>query len=146
MLLVAGLPASGKSTLAKKLGGKILEYDSLVEKFGSYEELNEEIELANRQFDLMVKFGKYDIIVDVFHTYKSRKRIVSLLNTKPDLIIVSCPVDICVKRNSIRINSMVTNDEIRGLSHLFEPININEGFNSIIVYDSLNNKFIRGYR
>ena len=41
MIIVAGLPASGKTTLAKKLGSnkKILEYDSIAKQFGSYEEL-----------------------------------------------------------------------------------------------------------
>ncbi len=143
MLLVAGLPASGKSTLAKKLGGKILEYDTLAKKFGSYNELNEEIELANRQFDLMVKFGNYDIIVDVFHTREARKSVTSLLSIKPDIILVSCPVEECVRRNSRRFNSMVSNDEIIGLNCMFEPISIDEGFNSITVYRSLNNRFIK---
>ncbi len=143
-ILIAGLPASGKSTLARKLGDRILEFDSIAEKFGSYEELNEERILAIRHFQLMAQFGMYDSIVDVFDTKKSRRNIVSVLPFKPDIIVVQCPVEECLRRNTIRLGSMASNEEILQMHWNFEPVCADEGFNSVYVYDSMENKFTGG--
>lgn len=143
-IILAGLPSSGKSTLARKLGSRILEYDSIALKFGTYEELNEEREFANRQFLLAAKFGQYDIIVDVFHTRESRQAIASAFYIKPDLILAYCPLEECIRRNSLRLGSMVSNEEIAGLERVFEPVYLNEGFNSVKIYDTMHNRFIGG--
>ena len=143
-ILIAGLPASGKSTLARKLGDRILEFDSIAEKFGSYEELNEERSLAIRHFQLMAQFGKYDVIVDVFNTRESRRNIVSILPVKPDIVVVLCPVEECLRRNAIRLGSMASNEEIIQMYWNFEPVGACEGFGSIFVYNSLESKLIGG--
>lgn len=137
--LISGLPASGKSSLAKSLGGKVLEFDSIVKKFGSYEEMNEEWETALKHFQLMVQFGGFDIVVDNFNTKKSRQNITSVLSFKPDIILVRCPVEECIRRNNLRLKTMVSNEKILKMYWLFEPICKNEGFNSILIYDSLTN-------
>lgn len=146
MIIVAGLPASGKTTLAKKLGSnkKILEYDSIAKQFGSYEELNEEMEFANKHFNLLASTYQYDIIVDVFHTRQSRYNILSSLRCQPNLIYVRCPIEECIRRNALRSHSMVTNEEIKGLFYMFEPISIEEGFNKIFVYDSMADRLFEG--
>ena len=146
MIIICGLPASGKSTLAKKIGHnkRILEYDFIARQFGSYKELNEEKEFANRHFNLLASTHQYDIVIDVFNTRQSRYDIISFLKIKPDLIYVYCPVEECIRRNVLRHHSMVSNDEIRGLSYMFEPINIEEGFNKILVYDSITNTMTGG--
>ena len=135
-LLIAGLPASGKSVLARKFKDKILEFDSIAEKFGSYEELNEEREFAVNQFQLMAQFGKFQIFVDVFGTKESRQNITAILQIKPDIIIVCCPLEECIRRNNIRLNSMISNEEIIKIYWNFEPVHKEEGFNSIIYYNS----------
>lgn len=141
-VLICGLPASGKSTLARRLGGRILEFDFLAEKFGSYGELNEERELALRHFQLIAQFGRYDAIVDVFNTKESRRNIVSVLSVSPDIVIIRCPIKECLRRNASRISSMVSNEEILQMYWNFETVGADEGFNFIYVYDSMENKFI----
>lgn len=136
-ILIAGLPASGKSILAKKLKGKILEFDDIALKFGSYDELNEERDFANKYFQLITQFGKYDIIVDTFHTCESRKNILSILPIKPNLIFVSCSLEECLRRNELRSKSLLSNEELINIFYSYEPIRISEGFNRIVVYDSI---------
>lgn len=143
-VLISGLPASGKSTLARRLGGRILEFDSIAEKFGSYEELIEERELALRYFQLLAQIGRYDAIVDVFNTRESRRNIVSVLPVRPDIVVVQCPVDECLRRNSVRLGSMASNEEILQMHWNFEPIGRDEGFNSVYVYDSMDSKLTGG--
>lgn len=136
--LIAGPPASGKSTLARLLGEGVLEFDSIARQFGSYEELYEERELAVRIFHLKSIFCGYKTIVDTFHTIESRKETLSFLQEKPDLIMVDCSLETCLMRNSSRIKSMVSNDELRRIYLSFEPASIDEGFNSIWIYKSDN--------
>ena len=143
-ILISGLPASGKSTLARRLGDRILEFDSIAEKFGSYEELGEERELALRHFQLLAQIGIYDVIVDVFHSRESRRNIVSILPFMPDIIVVQCPVEECLRRNAVRLGSMASNEEIIQMHWNFEPVGADEGFNSVCVYDSMENKVIGG--
>ena len=143
-VLICGLPASGKSTLARRLGGRILEFDSIAEKFGSYAELIEERELALRHFQLLAQLGLYDAIVDVFNTRELRRNIVSVLPVKPDIIIVQCPVEECLRRNAARLGSMASNEEILQMHWNFEPVGADEGFNSVYVYDSMESKLTGG--
>ena len=146
MIIVAGLPSSGETTLAGRIGKRILEFDSIACQFGSYEELNEEKEFANKHFGLLASSGRFDVVVDVFHTRQSRCSILTALKCQPDLIFVYCPLEECLKRNASRPHSMVTNEEIKGLFYMFEPIDIEEGFNKISVYDSISDKLFEGGR
>lgn len=143
-VLICGLPASGKSTLARRLGGRILEFDSIAEKFGSYEELIEERKMALRHFQLLAQIGRYDVIVDVFNTRELRRNIVSVLSVRPDIVIVRCPVEECLRRNATRLGSMASNEEILQMHWNFEPVCTDEGFNSVYIYDSMESKFTGG--
>ena len=136
-VLICGLPASGKSTLARRLGDRILEFDSIAEKFGSYEELIEERKTALSHFQLLAQLGLYDAIVDVFNTRELRQNVISVLPVKPDIIVVQCPVEECLRRNAVRLGSMVSNEEILQMHLNFEPVCADEGFNSVYVYDSM---------
>ena len=136
--LIAGPPASGKTTLAKMLGGDVLEFDSIARQFGSYKELYEERELAVRMFHLKSIFCDCKILVDTFHTVESRMETLRFFHEKPDLIIVDCTLETCIMRNSFRSSSMVSNEEIKRIYLSFEPASIDEGFNSIWIYKSDN--------
>lgn len=142
--IIAGLPASGKTTYANRHFIRPLEYDSFLAALGSSLDLQEEQDLIYRQFKLKASSGNYDAVVDVFETVESRRFILSALSCKPDLVIVSCPLEECLKRNSLRIKSKLSNDEIIGLYCAFEPVSIDEGFNSIKIYDSVANRYIGG--
>ena len=75
MLIVAGIPASGKSTVARRFG-RVLEFDDIAERFGLYGGGgDEEREIVSRQFALLAASGLYDAAVDVFPTRESRRRI-----------------------------------------------------------------------
>lgn len=137
--MVAGLPASGKSTFAKIFKGKILEFDSIAEKFGGYEELNENVEEANRLFHLEALFSQPKVIVDTFHRKSSRLDIIQISNRPVEVVIVKCPLDICLKRNNLRNNSLVSNEEILNIFYSWEPVALNEKIQRIWEFDSINN-------
>ncbi len=140
MILVAGLPASGKSTLAQSLAPNksILEFDSLAIEYGSYADLNEERSQAERIFVNRIRAIKPSIVVDSFHSRMARNAVASILPFISDIIIVSCPIEVCLMRNMMR-RSMVSNDEIIQMSMAWEPISLKEGYNAIYMYDSVLN-------
>ena len=131
-LLICGLPASGKSTIAKTLskengGLKILEWDDLVKDFGSMEELMEERDLAQRIFHLRMKHGRPDIIVDVFQYRSDRLEALKVFNGNLSVAIVQCSLKTCLERNSRR-KPMISNKEIKIMAEQFEPVAKGEGF------------------
>ena len=128
--MVAGLPASGKSTWAKKHFHRILEYDEFAEKLGSYEDLEEDRELVNRQFALLAGSGKYDAVVDVFHTRESRLRILRACPSA-GIVVVHAPLNWCLQRNDRRIKSWVGDSEIMSIALTWEPVNKSEGYSFV---------------
>ena len=128
--MIAGFPASGKSTWAKKHFHRILEYDSFAENLGSYEDLDEDRDMVNRQFSLLAESGKYDAVVDVFHTRESRLRILKVC-PNAGLVLVVTPLDVCLQRNAKRSNSLLNNDELRSLAFMWESIQPSEGFSFV---------------
>lgn len=130
LVMVAGLPASGKSTWAKKHFHRVLEYDSFAEKLGSYEDLEEDRDMVNRQFALLAGSGKYDAVVDVFHTRESRLRILKACPSA-GLVIVQTPLDTCLRRNASRLRSWLGNDELKSIAYSWEPVCSSEGFQFI---------------
>lgn len=129
MIMICGLPASGKSSAAACFGRNVLEYDFFAERTGSYEDLIEERELVDRQFVLLAQSGLYDVVVDVFYTVESRRSILDVC-TNVSLIIVDTPLDICLKRNSAR-RSWLSNEELARIACMFEPVSPSEGFSSV---------------
>lgn len=128
--MIAGLPASGKSTWAKKHFHNVLEYDSFAEKLGSYEDLEEDRDAVNRQFALLAGSGKYDAVVDVFHTRESRLRI---LKTCPNagIVVVHAPLNWCLQRNDRRAKSWVGNNEILSIAFAWEYVDKSEGYSFV---------------
>lgn len=135
MLIVAGLPASGKSTFARRIGGRVLEFDSFAETLGSYADLDEEQELASRQFALLAGSGLYDAAVDVFQAKESRGRILKAC-PGAHLVIVQAPLDVCLRRNAKRSSRWLDNAELTSIALQFEPVAPDEGFGSVFVFDN----------
>lgn len=140
MLLVAGLPASGKTTFARNVAssGGILEFDDIAAKYGSYADLNEERGIAEAIFKNKILTSKPQAVVDSFHTRAARMAVASLFPFIFDIVVVSCPINECLARNRLR-SSMVSNDEIVHMSLSWEPISLNEGYRAIYIYDSILN-------
>ena len=137
-LLICGLPASGKSTLASKLAGNgrsVLEWDAFVKQFGSPEELAEEKAIAIRMFRERMRHLHPDIVVDVFQSRDDRLKAVDAYNGRLNAAIVQCSLETCLKRNAIRKGSLLKNDELRRIAYSFEPILPNEGFKHIYIID-----------
>lgn len=134
MFLVSGLPASGKSTVARRFG-RVLEYDAFAESLGSYADLEEERDAVSRQFALLAASGLYDATVDVFPSRKSRARI---LKACPGarLVLVQAPLETCLQRNARRRGSWLGNDELVSIAMQFEPASPDEGFGSIEIFDN----------
>lgn len=132
--MISGLPASGKSTWAKKCFHRILEYDSFAENLGSYEDLEEDRDIVNHQFALLAGSGKYDAVVDVFHTRESRLRILKMCPLVK-LVIVRTPLEICLQRNKVRSNSLLSNNELKFIKLMWENADISEGYTCIEFVD-----------
>ena len=129
MILVAGLPASGKSTWARMNFRHVLEFDSFAEKLGSYEDLEEERGLVLRQFALLAGLGGCEAVVDVFHSAEARKKILDACPSA-GIVIIDTPLEICLQRNAQR-NSFVSNKEIEVIAANIEPISADEGFSFV---------------
>jgi len=134
MLIVAGLPASGKSTLARRFG-RVLEFDDVAERFGLYGGGEEAREIACRQFALLAGTGLYDAAVDVFQSRESRKRILDVC-PGADLVLVQAPLEACLRRNAVRRRSRLCNGELISIAMQFEPISLDEGFGSVKIFDN----------
>ena len=135
MVIVAGLPASGKSTFARRLGGRVLEFDSFAESLGSYADLEEERAAASRQFALLAGSGIYDVAVDVFQAKESRARILEAC-PGAHLVIVQAPLDVCLRRNALRRRRWLGNAELTSIASQIESVSPDEGFGSIFVFDN----------
>jgi len=135
MLIVAGIPASGKSTFARRHGGRVIEFDDIAERFGAYSGIEGAKELAGRQFALLAGSGVYDTAVDVFQSRESRARI---LRACPGarLVLVQATLEECLRRNSRRRHRWLENDELTSIALQFEPISPDEGFGSIEIFDN----------
>lgn len=131
MIMVCGLPASGKSTYAASLGIRVLEYDSFAERLGSYDELEEERSAVDRLFSLLAGSGMYGVMVDTFHTRASRQKALEACGGA-DLVIVDTPLDICLGRNVWR-KSWLKNEELVQIAIQFEHVSPDEGFKTIQV-------------
>jgi len=132
--LIAGLPASGKSTLARQFG-RVFEFDAFAESLGSYADLEEDRELVCKQFALLAGSGIYDAVVDVFPSRASRRRI---LEACPGarLMLVQAPLEVCLRRNARRRQSWLSNEQLASIAMQFEPVLPGEGFSSIAVFDN----------
>lgn len=151
VIIMCGLPASGKSTLAakiaKKLGAEIVSSDDVRdEMFGlptvsssirykkdNHAEVFKEVNWRVLQYVLAEK----DVIVDATN-YKrwNRENIIYGLPVDTDVrcIFVDTPLATCIERNSKRENSMriVPQDVIEHMCASFENPVYYEGFNEIL--------------
>jgi len=133
--LIAGLPASGKSTIARKLFARVLEYDSFADELGSYEELDADRELVNRQFALLAGSGRFDAVVEVFSTRSWRAKVLEAC-PGAGIITVRAPLDVCLRRNAMRQKTWVSNSDILSIAYRFEPVSPDEGFSFIKYIDT----------
>jgi len=141
LFMMIGLPASGKSTIAKEIAesedAEIVSSDKIrKELFG-----NEEVQLDNGQVFKIVhnrlidglKAGKNMIFDATNINYKKRRAFLQTLN-KLDVIkvaiLIATPYEECIERNSKR-KRKVPEDVIKNMYHNFYIPQYYEGFDDI---------------
>lgn len=142
VILLGGLPACGKSTLARRLkevfgdGAVHVEYDALEDSIVASEVQEERREawnqarlLAVKQLEDSLRYNTEPMLIlmdDNYHLRGMRKHIHRLLlNYKPinfGIIWVSTPLETCLERNHKRQRQRRVSEEvIRRMSQTLEP-------------------------
>jgi predicted kinase len=116
VIILQGLPASGKSTYAKELvseGYKRVNKDDLraMVDNGKYSRKNEKLilEMRDMAIDLALIHG-YNVVVDDTNFEKKHFKQISMLadinNADIDVIVFDTPLEECIKRDKERENSV----------------------------------------
>lgn len=144
LIMMMGLPASGKSTMSEKLAEKgyiIHSSDSIRLEFGLA------LDEKEKTFDLLYKRVKEDLIAGKNVIYDAtnlvKKNRITFLDTIKDIpcwkecMFFITPVDICKERNSKRTSNYVPEEVYNRMLNSFKPPSKREGFDKIkpIFYD-----------
>lgn len=136
LIILVGLPASGKSTLASKLKKilesnfqkkvKIIDPDKIrVNTFTDSFDFRNEPQVRKKNIKLVIKhLIKGDIVIsDDLNYYSSMRHDLKLiadnLNVKYYIIFVSSPLELCLKRNEER-GKPIPNEIIEKIFHKFD--------------------------
>lgn len=146
LMLMCGIPGSGKTTAAKQLMGDNIKYISRDEirfsiiKDGD-EYFSKETEVFNEYINQINKALKedYDVIADATHLNKgSRAKVLNRLTIKPDTIIVTMPcvsLETAIERNNKRTGlAKVPENQIRRMFHQIELPTYEEGIDYFFKY------------
>lgn len=134
LYIMVGLPGSGKSTYAQKLGLPILSADKIREELYGDAAIQGDGEMVfsilNKRIDKAIS-GGYSVIID--NTSVSRKaRAVFIRKANCTAIFVDTPLDECLRRNRKR-ERHVSEDVIYRMASNLVPPTKEEGFKEIIV-------------
>lgn len=138
MIVLCGLPASGKTTLSNELAAqynaKLYHYDEFKKGSKPIESKQTHQRLYNQiKQDLL---QGYDVVLDDLHTRLEWRE--SLLSTLQDipckkiLIVMTTPLEECVRRNSQRQGQARLPDfVIYHLNQRYQPPSLKEGWDDI---------------
>ena len=121
-IMIGGPPGSGKSTLAKAIfnSNEVLEFDSIIPKYGSYYELLEYRDEATKYFLSLIDVAKPRVVVDVFSSIYWRLIVSKIF--QPDIYIeIHSSLDTCLYRNKYRIHHIPEQELIIGYMR-YQPI------------------------
>lgn len=138
--VLCGIPASGKSTLAKYLSK---EKNAILYSYDDLEGANTTPEISNAVMKQMFENIKYDlsngknVICDVLMiTKKQRLRLLDYLNDvccEKICIVLQTSLEECLVRNTNR-NRTVPDFVLIHSHNIFEYPSYNEGWNELFVY------------
>lgn len=146
LIMMIGLPGSGKSTYAKKLieANKNIAYVSRDEV--RYEYVSDQAHYFDHEKEVYKEFcNRIDmhllrgetVIADATHlNIKSREKLLKSLQVIPDKIIaviVNTPFEICMERNAARQGIIRVPDQtMYRMKHTFRKPSITEHFDQIV--------------
>ena len=143
LMLMCGIPGSGKTTIAKKMTNNFIKYVSrdeirfsmLNENDEYFSKEKEVFEEYMNQINRALKEG-YDVIADATHLNRSsRAKVLNRLTIKPDTIIVACAcvsLETALERNNKRAGlAKVPESQIRRMAHSIELPSYEEGIDYV---------------
>lgn len=143
LMLMCGIPGSGKTTIAKKMINNSIKYISrdeirflmLGEKDNYFSKEKEVFEEYMNQINNALRNG-YDVIADATHLSKgSRAKVLNRLAVKPDTVIVACvcvSLETALERNSKRAGlAKVPESQIRRMARSIELPSYEEGIDYV---------------
>ena len=143
LMLMCGIPGSGKTTIAKKMINNSIKYISrdeirfsmLGEKDSYFSKEKEVFEEYMNQINNALRNG-YDVIADATHLSKgSRAKVLNGLAVKPDTVIVACvcvSLETALERNSKRAGlAKVPESQIRRMARSIELPSYEEGIDYV---------------
>ena len=98
MILIAGLPGSGKTALARAIGGKVLDFDDVADALGTPEDVAEEAGLAWQAFLARIACGHADIAVAVCAARRERMAIAMAAQGRCFLLAADAPQSVRFRR------------------------------------------------
>lgn len=154
LIVLIGIPGSGKSTVAKALSKKhdavIHSSDELrLEMFGSYDVQDRNIELfeeLNNRIKTSLLIDGQSVIADMTNlNYKNRRSLLNLVHKtlyiEKIAIVVATTIDTCIKRDSERDRTVGARVINRMVKQFCFPV-YGEGFDKIdIIYTEKIDKF-----
>jgi len=137
LIILVGIPGSGKSTLTEELKGKTVSSDSLRKYLFGQEEIVQHDILVFQLCKFIIEYylkKKWSVTFDATNTKKARRReyieIAKELGAKVRIIWVDCPLKVALERNSNRYRK-VPIEVIYSLYKGFEPPSLDEGVDVI---------------
>lgn len=134
MLLVAGLPGSGKSAFARAAGGRVLELDSVMDMLGTPEDLADDAGLAWRAFLARIEHDRPDVAVAVFSTRRERLEARLATGRPCSLAVLHAPQSVRLRRIAGRIPRPCHGRAPKAdtlLEAWMEPVADGEGFQDV---------------
>lgn len=139
LFVLCGIPASGKTTLAKELeeqtGAKVHSLDDMA-SYGDEQDTDGKLHkqwIANIKADL--QNGNSVVCDSTALTSIGRRWIISQfsdINCEKVLVVKAVPVEVCLERNENRA-CKVTEKHIRNAARVLEPPTKDEGWDRILV-------------
>lgn len=141
-MVLCGIPASGKTTLAKELKEK---YNAKLHSYDDVKGANTDISSMADVYDRWIKeikmdiYNGFDVVCDGTNlTEESRKKLLHYLEEfqcEKVLYVLYTPLDVCLKRNAKRANKL-PEFIITQSRKMYEAPCRKEGWNKIIIIKS----------
>lgn len=137
LIVLCGLPASGKTTLSTKLA---LEHDAKLYHYDEFKKgckPQESKQTHQRLYKLITQdlLSGHDVVLDDLHTrLEWRQDLLSALQDIPCkkiLIVMTTPLEECVRRNAQRQEGRLPDFVIYHLNQRYQPPSLEEGWDDI---------------
>lgn len=150
LIMMIGIPGSGKSTVAKKwipkgdtryISRDDIRFKMVKEDEEYFSKEKEVFQEYLRQIDAAIARGTRYIFADATHLNRaSRKKVLSQLKNKPDIVCafyLDVPIDIALERNAQRTGkTFVPETAIRNMWNSMQFPQADEGIDIVIPVDA----------